>query len=120
MLEFAQHNGVAEMQIGSGGINAELDAQWFARGAGTFELGAQLLFANDFSGAFAQRSELLIYGTKFVRCGHGWSGRRFNLAWRARRGALPNFLRRWAARAGLPRGICRRAPGGRLRDKSGA
>src|SRR5207245_11199744 len=54
MLEFAQHNGVAEMQIGRRGINAELDAQWFTRGAGTFELGAQLFFANNFGRAFAQ------------------------------------------------------------------
>ena len=71
MLEFAQHNGVAEMQIGRGGINAELDAQWFARGAGTFELRPEFLFANDFGGAFAQRGELLVYGTKFVRRVHG-------------------------------------------------
>ena len=70
MFELAQHHRVPEMQVGCGGIDAELDAQRLARNPRAFELGAQLFFRNDFGGAFAQRRDLLVYGSKCVRCSH--------------------------------------------------
>ena len=41
MFELAQEHGVAEMEVGRGGIEARLYAQRLARGARFFELGAE-------------------------------------------------------------------------------
>ena len=58
LLELAQHDGVAEVQIRRGGIDAEIDAQRFAGLRGLLELGLEFVFADDFGGAFAQVLEL--------------------------------------------------------------
>ncbi len=55
VLELAQDDGVAEVQIGRGGIDAKLDAQRLARFSRALELRAQLLFTNDLRRALAQR-----------------------------------------------------------------
>ena len=62
MLQLAQDNGVAQVNIGRGGIDAEIDAQRLAGLRGLLELGAQILFANDFRGAFAEIGELFVDG----------------------------------------------------------
>jgi hypothetical protein len=36
MFEFAENDGVAEMEIGGGGIDAEVDAEWDAGCEGFF------------------------------------------------------------------------------------
>ena len=60
VLELAQHDGVAEVKIGSGRVHAELHAQRLAGGAGLLELGAQVALANDFRAAFLDVGELFV------------------------------------------------------------
>ena len=64
VLELAQHDGMAEVQIGRGGIDAEVDAQGLACGARFFEFGAEFVFGNDLGGAAAQRGQLFVSGAK--------------------------------------------------------
>src|SRR6185437_2416785 len=64
VFQLAKHHGMAEVQVGRGGIDAEFHAQRLARRAGALDFGAQLLFANDFGGAFAQGCELLVGGAE--------------------------------------------------------
>ena len=65
MFQLAQHHGVAEMKIGRGGVDAEIDAQRLAGFERFRELRFQLFFANDFGGAFFQVRELFVYGFEF-------------------------------------------------------
>ena len=52
VFELAQQDGVAEVQVGSGGIEAGLDAQGLAGGAGLLQLRAQFGFFDDLGRAF--------------------------------------------------------------------
>jgi hypothetical protein len=52
--QLADHNGVAQVNIGSGGIGSEFHAQWLAGGRRFLELRAQFRFANDLNGAFPE------------------------------------------------------------------
>ena len=58
MFQLAHHHGVAEMQIGRGGIDAEFHAQRLAGFQRVLQLGAKFILRNNFSHAFAQVSEL--------------------------------------------------------------
>ena len=69
VFEFAEDDGVAEVQIGSGGIDAEIDAEGFAGFDGFGELCFQFFFANDFGAAFFEVGELFFNG--FEIRGHG-------------------------------------------------
>ena len=60
MLQLAQHDGMAQMQIGSGRIHAQLHAQRFARLERPFQLGAQFGLADDFRGALLEIRELFV------------------------------------------------------------
>ena len=60
MFQLAQHHGVAQMNIGRGGVHAELHAQGLAGLRRFFELRFQLVFANDFRGALSQIGELFL------------------------------------------------------------
>ena len=62
MFQLAQHDGVAEVQVGRRGVHAQLHAQRLAGFQRSFELRAQILFANDFRRALAQIGELLVDG----------------------------------------------------------
>ncbi len=64
VLELAQHDRMAEVQIRRGGIDAEFHAQGFAGGARALDLRAQLLLADDFVGAAAQGGHLVVGGAK--------------------------------------------------------
>ena len=70
MLELAQNDRVAEVQVGSGRIHAELDAQRFAGGARLLQLGPQIFLADNFCRTFFEIRELFVY-----RC-EGWHGNR--------------------------------------------
>src|SRR3984885_3758060 len=67
MLQLAQNDGVAEVNIGRGGIHAEVGAQRFAGFCGLFEPRLQVLFADDFSRAFPQVGQLLVNGFEFCQ-----------------------------------------------------
>jgi hypothetical protein len=58
---------VAQVDVGSGGIDAELDAKGRVGFEGVFELRFQLGFGNDFGGAFFQVRELFFDGLEI--CG---------------------------------------------------
>ena len=58
---------MAEMEIGGGGIYAEVDAEGRASSEGFFEGGAEFGFGDDFGCAFFQVGELFIDG--FEGCG---------------------------------------------------
>ena len=60
VLQLAQNHRVAEMQVGSGRVHAELHAQRFARGARLLQLGAQVGFADDFRGALLEIRQLFV------------------------------------------------------------
>ena len=60
MFQLAQHDGMAEVQVGSGRVHAQLHAQRLARGARLLQLGAQFGLANDFRGAFLEISKLFV------------------------------------------------------------
>ena len=65
MFHLAQQHGVAQMQVGRGGIETGLNAQ---RPAGLGRLRqafAQVLFANDLRETFLQVSQLLVDGGHF-------------------------------------------------------
>src|SRR5215472_2018928 len=62
VFQLPQDDGVAEMNIGRGGIDAKIDAQRLASFRGIFELGLQLVLANDFGGAFFQVRKLFVNG----------------------------------------------------------
>ena len=92
MLELAEHNGMAEVQVGRGGIDAKLHAERLTGGAGTLEFGAQLIFADDFRYTFAESGELFIDGAKCFRGGHSLMLRSPNLR---------SFIRQPAASLGM-------------------
>ena len=52
MFEFANQNGVAQMQIRRSGIEARFYLKWLAGLGGFLQALAQFLLANDFNGAF--------------------------------------------------------------------
>ena len=64
MFQFAQQNGVAEMQIRSSRIEARLHAERFARRKRFLELGAQFGFANDLRAALFYVCQLFVNGKK--------------------------------------------------------
>ena len=67
MLQLAQHDGVAEMNIGRRGIHAEIRAQRLTGFRGLLELCLQVFVANDFRRSLFQIGELLVNG--FELCG---------------------------------------------------
>ena len=52
MLQLAEDDGVAEMNVGRRGVHAEIHAQGCARFQRLLKLGGQLRFGNDFGDAF--------------------------------------------------------------------
>ena len=62
VLELAHEHGVAEMQIGRGGIEAGLHAHGLAGLAGFLQALAQVALADDFRRALAQVGKLLVNG----------------------------------------------------------
>jgi len=55
MLHLAEQDGVAEMKVGRGGVEAGFDAQLFAAGEALDEL----FFGDEFGEAFFEVSELI-------------------------------------------------------------
>ena len=64
VLQLADQHGVAEVQVGRGGIESGLDAQRLAGLAGVFQALAQIRFANDLGSALLDVVELLVNGTE--------------------------------------------------------
>ena len=60
MFELANEDSMAQVQVGRGWIEAGFYAQRFAGSARLLQLLAQLGFANDLRGAFANVGELLV------------------------------------------------------------
>ena len=58
VLQLAQQHGVAEVEIGRGGIEAGFDPQRLAGGARLLQLGAKLGLFHDLSRAFLDVSQL--------------------------------------------------------------
>ena len=73
MLQLAHHHRMAEMKIGSGGIDAQFHAQRLAGFQRLLELGAEFRFRNNFSDAFAQVGELFFDGLE-IRHRYFFSG----------------------------------------------
>ncbi len=77
VLELAHEHGVAEVEVGGGGVEAGLDAEGDARLAGVFEAGGEGVGRggcggrDDFGGAFGDEVELVGYGGEGV-FGFGW------------------------------------------------
>src|SRR6185437_15574906 len=61
VLELAHQHGVAQVQVGSGGVKAGLDAQRRAGLARLFKPLAQVGDADDLRRAFLEQIKLLIY-----------------------------------------------------------
>src|SRR5438876_5291501 len=70
IAELAQDHGMAQMQIGRGGIETELDDQRAPRAPRTLELLAQLRLHDDARGAAAERAQLVVDRGKLQRA-HG-------------------------------------------------
>ena len=68
MLQLAQHHGVAKMNVRSGGIDAEINAQGNAGLERFFEARFQFVFANNFRDTFFQVGEL--FGDGLEGCRH--------------------------------------------------
>ena len=62
VLELADEHGVAEVQVGRGGIESGFDAHGLAGGERLLEALAQVALANDFGRALAQVGQLLVDG----------------------------------------------------------
>ena len=62
VLELADEHGVAEMEVGRGGIEAGLDPHRLAGRQGLFDALAQVALADDLGGAFAQIGDLFVNG----------------------------------------------------------
>jgi hypothetical protein len=60
VLHLAQQHGVAQVQVGRGGIEAGLDAQFAAGGGGCNQPLAKIFFANDLRHALAQIRKLFV------------------------------------------------------------
>ncbi len=69
VLELADEDGVAEVEIGRGGIKAGLDAQGLAALQGLFEALTQIALTDDFDRTFAEVGQLLVDGAEI---GTGW------------------------------------------------
>ena len=73
VLQLANQNRVAEMEIRRGGIEAGFHAQRAAGGTRLFEPGAQLGQRNNFRSAFLEVFELFVYGGELataIKIGH--------------------------------------------------
>ena len=60
VLELADEDGVSDVEVGRGGIEAGLDPHGLAGGERALDTFAQIALANDFGSALAQVVELLI------------------------------------------------------------
>ena len=60
VLQLAQHNGVAQMDIGRGRVDSQLYAQRFARRNRFLKLRLQLILANDFGDTFVNIGKLFL------------------------------------------------------------
>ena len=60
VLELAQNNRVAEMQVGSSRVHAELHAQRLSGSSRLLQLGTQVSFADDFGGALLEIRQLFV------------------------------------------------------------
>ena len=69
MLQLAQQHGVAQMQIGRGGIKAGFDPQRLAGGAGLLQLGAKLGLFHDLRRAFLDVGQLFFNRSEIWHAG---------------------------------------------------
>ena len=70
MFELAKDDGVAEVQIGGRGVDAEFYAQRLAGLGRLLELGLEFVLANDFRGAFAEVGQVVGEWIRFVTGKH--------------------------------------------------
>jgi predicted DNA-binding protein (MmcQ/YjbR family) len=68
VLELAHEHGVAEVQIGSGGIESRFDAQGLAGFEGGLKALAQIGDADDFGCAFLEQVKLFVDGSEVCHC----------------------------------------------------
>jgi hypothetical protein len=66
VLELAHEHGVAEVEVGGGGIESGFDAEGLAGFAGGLEAIAEVLLADYFGGTFFEEVELLVDGEEVV------------------------------------------------------
>src|SRR5262249_38267756 len=66
LAQFPQRNGVAEMHVHAGRVNAELDAQRLIRGDAALELFRELVEAFDLLDAAANDAELFLKRSHLV------------------------------------------------------
>ena len=64
--EFANHNCVAQVNVGRGRIGAEFHAQRLAGARGACQLRAQFVLTNDLDCAFAQVRKLFVDGHELI------------------------------------------------------
>ena len=62
VLELADEHGVADVQVGRGGIESGFDAHGLAGSDGALDALAQVALANDLGGALAEVGQLLVDG----------------------------------------------------------
>jgi hypothetical protein len=60
MFQLSQQDGVAEMKVRGGGIEARLNSKRLASGARLFQLLAQLRLLHNFRGAFLYVCQLFV------------------------------------------------------------
>ena len=70
MFQFAQHDSVAQVQIGRRRVHTEFYAKRTACLRGELQFRAQIFFADDFSRAAPDVRELLVHWRKFIRRAH--------------------------------------------------
>ena len=61
VAQLAHEHGVAEVQVGGGGVEAGFDAQGAAGFAAVFKALAEVADADDFGGAFLEQIHLFVY-----------------------------------------------------------
>ena len=64
MTQLADEDGMAQVEVGRGGVKAGFDAQRASGLAALFKALAQVGDANDFSCAFLEQIQLFVYGKK--------------------------------------------------------
>ena len=62
LAHFGQYHGVAQVDVGRGGIQPQFDAQWLACGLGTHEFFLPVILRDQFIAAAQRHGQCVLYG----------------------------------------------------------
>ena len=62
LAHFGQYHGVAQVDVGRGGIQPQFDAQWLACGLGAHEFFLPVILRDQFIAAAQRHGQCVLYG----------------------------------------------------------